>query len=91
LLVLGALLGGTKRNSELQRNIKGISPKMLTETLKKLTDYKMVERKVYPVVPPKVDYALTGFGKSTAEPIIAMLKWSNEWKKELDYINTIIK
>lgn len=83
LMILGALIHGKKRNSDLQREIEGISPKMLTQTLKKLILYKMVKRKVYPEVPPRVEYSLTDFGKSTADPVMALLKWTVEWKEEL--------
>lgn len=86
LLILMALMQGTKRNSELQCQINGISPKMLTQTLKTLIDYGMIERKVYPQVPPRVEYYLTEFGKSTADPLIALLNWSVEWENELSTI-----
>ena len=69
MLILMALMQGTKRNSELQRQIKGISPKMLTQTLKTLIGYQMVTRTVYPQVPPRVEYSLTEFGSSTAAPL----------------------
>ena len=83
LLILMALMQGTKRNSELQRQIAGISPKMLAQTLKKLIGYKMVTRKVYPEVPPRVEYSLTEFGSSTAGPLAALLDWSVEWEAHL--------
>ena len=51
---------------------------MLNETLKRLVDYKMVQRKVYPEVPPRVEYCLTKFGKSTADPLAVLLDWSVE-------------
>lgn len=86
LLILMALMQGTKRNSELQRQINGISPKMLTQTLKTLMSYGMIERKVYPEVPPRVEYYLTAFGKSTADPLIALLNWSVKWEEELSTI-----
>lgn len=60
---------GTKRNSELQWQINGISPKMLTQTLKTLISYGMVIRTV--------------FGKSTADPLMALLNWSVSWEKQL--------
>jgi len=86
LLVLGALVHGKKRNSDFQREIPGISPKMLTETLKKLLKYKMIGRKVYPEVPPKVEYWLTDFGKSIADPVMALLNWTKEWKDDLSLV-----
>jgi DNA-binding HxlR family transcriptional regulator len=83
LLVLMALMQGTKRNSELQRQINGISPKMLTQTLKTLIGYGMVTRKAYPEVPPRVEYDLTEFGRSTADPLMALLNWSVSWEDQL--------
>ncbi len=83
LLILMALMQGTKRNSELQRQIQGISPKMLAQTLKTLVGYGMVTRVVYPEVPPKVEYSLTEFGGSTAGPLAALLDWSVEWEEHL--------
>lgn len=83
LLVLMALMQGTKRNNELQKQINGISPKMLTQTLKTLIGYGMVTRKAFPVVPPRVEYQLTEFGKSTADPLMALLDWSVCWEPQL--------
>ncbi|MGJ1412835.1 winged helix-turn-helix transcriptional regulator [Sphingobacterium thalpophilum] len=83
LLILMALMTGRKRTNELQKQINGISPKMLNETLKKLMDYGMVKRKVYPEVPPRVEYFLSDFGYSTAKPLSALLDWSVEWEKKL--------
>ncbi len=83
LLILMALMQGTKRTNELQKQINGISPKMLNETLKKLINYGMVKRKVYPEVPPRVEYDLTDFGISTANPLAVLLDWSVEWENKL--------
>ncbi|MFC3560258.1 winged helix-turn-helix transcriptional regulator [Pedobacter jamesrossensis] len=83
LLILMALMQGTKRNSELLRQINGISPKMLTQTLKSLITYGMVTRKVFPEVPPRVEYALTEFGISTADPLMALLNWSVSWEEQV--------
>jgi DNA-binding HxlR family transcriptional regulator len=83
LMIMGSLINGTKRNSDLQREIEGISPKMLNQTLKLLIKHKMVDKKVYPEVPPKVEYWLTEFGKSKADPLMALLNWTVEWQDEL--------
>lgn len=83
LLILMALMQGSKRNSELSRQIKGISPKMLTQTLKILISYGMVVRKVFLEVPPRVEYELTEFGISTADPLMALLNWSLSWETKL--------
>lgn len=86
LLILMALMTGRKRTNELQKQINGISPKMLNETLKKLMDYGMVKRKVYPEVPPRVEYFLSDFGYSTAKPLSALLDWSVEWEKKINML-----
>lgn len=86
LLILMALMQGTKRNSELLRQINGISPKMLTQTLKSLSSYGMVARKVFPEVPPRVEYELTEFGISTADPLMALLNWSISWEEQLTMV-----
>jgi DNA-binding HxlR family transcriptional regulator len=83
LLILMTLMQGTKRNSELQRQVVGISPKMLAQTLKNLTAYGMITRKVYPEVPPRVEYTLTEFGQSLARPLAALFDWSLQWEPEL--------
>ena len=83
LLVLMALMPGTKRYGALQQQINGISPKMLTQTLKTLLRYDMVVRQVYPEVPPRVEYSLTAFGQSTADPLAALLDWSVAWETQL--------
>ncbi|MDJ1485017.1 helix-turn-helix domain-containing protein [Cytophagaceae bacterium YF14B1] len=76
LLVLLSLIQGSKRTSDLLRQIGGISPKMLTQTLKKLETAGIVERRVYPVIPPKVEYSLTETGKGLEEVLSTLYKWS---------------
>jgi len=66
---------GTLRFSELREKIDGISPRMLSVTLKKLEKQKLITRKVYPVVPPKVEYSLTDFGKQYAERLVDLNMW----------------
>ena len=83
LLILMALMQGSKRSSELLRQIQGISPKMLNQTLKILINYGMVARTVFPEVPPRVEYELTEFGISTADPLMALLNWSVAWEPQL--------
>src|SRR4051794_34368625 len=64
LLVVELLGGGTRRFSELRREIDGISQRMLTLTLRQLERDGLVRRTVFPVVPPRVDYELTPLGAS---------------------------
>jgi len=71
-------LNGVMRFSELKRELNGITQKMLTQTLRFLEEENIINRKVYPVVPPKVEYTLTDKGKS----IVPILKCLQEWGKE---------
>jgi DNA-binding HxlR family transcriptional regulator len=84
VLVIYALTGGTKRYSELQRLIVGVSQKMLTQTLRGLERDGLVERKVYPVVPPMTEYSLTPLGRTLIEPLCAICKWSEEHLPEVE-------
>lgn len=73
--------GGVKRFGELQRLVRGISQKMLTQELRDLEESGLVARKVYPVVPPKVEYSLTETGWSL-KPVLEMLcDWGLEYRK----------
>lgn len=69
------LMDGAKRSSQLQRTLEGISNKMFTQVARELEHDGIIERKVYPVVPPRVEYSLTALG-STAVPLIkSMAEW----------------
>ncbi len=75
-LVIYALSDQTLRFSELRRRISGVSQKMLTQTLRRLERDGLVERTVYPVVPPRVEYRLTRLGASLGEPLSALCRWA---------------
>lgn len=75
VLVLGALLHGTRRFSELRREVGGISEKMLAQTLHALERDGMVHREVHPVIPPHVDYTLTPLGRKGAQRVRALYLW----------------
>lgn len=83
-LVICTLAQETKRYNELKREIGGISQKMLTQTLRSLERNGLVERKVYPVVPPKVEYALTPLGQTLTELLQAVCQWSEQHLPELN-------
>lgn len=76
ILIIYALTQGTKRYGELKQQIQGISPKMLIQNLRNLERCGLVERKVYPVVPPKVNYSLTALGESLVEPLAIFGDWA---------------
>lgn len=73
ILILRDLLNGTKRYNELNKSVVGISAKVLTENLRELEKDGIIMRKVYPVVPPKVEYSLTNKGNEL-RPIIDLMK-----------------
>lgn len=66
---------GLLRSSDLMRRLHGISNKMFTQTARELEAMGIVERKVFPVVPQKVEYSLTELGKTTLPFILDMAKW----------------
>src|SRR5262245_35950057 len=73
--ILFHLFLGVKRFSELQRTLKGITQKMLTQQLRELERDSIVHREVYAQVPPKVEYSLTALGAGLKPVIEAMCDW----------------
>ncbi|SEC35487.1 DNA-binding transcriptional regulator, HxlR family [Tenacibaculum sp. MAR_2009_124] len=71
------LLNEVMRFNELDKAIDGISQKMLSQQLKDLEKLKIIHRKSYPVIPPKVEYRLTEKGKSLKENLTNIMEWSN--------------
>jgi len=67
---------GTMRFSELRRALEGCTPRMLTQQLRELEKDGIVLRKVYPQVPPKVEYSLTAEGRSLQPIVQAMCRWA---------------
>jgi DNA-binding HxlR family transcriptional regulator len=84
VIVIYALSSGTMRYNELQRQVGGISQKMLTHTLRNLERNGLVDRKVYPVVPPKVEYSLTPLGQTIHEPLSAICLWAHHHFVEVE-------
>ena len=74
-LILYLLREGSLRYSELQKNIEKITQKMLTQQLRQLELDGLISRKVYPVIPPRVEYSLTSKGRS----LLPLLKNMAEW------------
>jgi DNA-binding HxlR family transcriptional regulator len=79
LLILRELFKGTKRFGELSRGVPGISQKMLTQQLRQLEEDKLIQRKVYAEVPPRVEYSLTEIGRSLSPILDAMHKWGAKY------------
>ncbi len=74
---------GFKRPSELQRKIPDASRRVLNMQLKELEGHGLLSRTIYPVMPPKVEYNLTDFGK-TLVPVIAVIgNWGNQHEERL--------
>lgn len=78
VLVVSSLEQGTKRFSTLQREIGGVSQKMLTQTLRGLERDGLVHRTIYPTVPPKVEYTLTPLGRTLVGLVDAVRVWSEQ-------------
>lgn len=76
VLILIALSEGEHRWSELRRRADGISEKMLAQTLKTLERDGLVTRKAQPVIPPRVDYSLTGRGYELSALLVPLATWA---------------
>ncbi|MFD9909008.1 winged helix-turn-helix transcriptional regulator [Streptomyces sp. NPDC059063] len=77
-VLLWALRGGPRRPGELRDRIGGISPKVLTQTLRRLEYNGLVARRAYAESPPRVEYELTALGRSLLPPIEAFGAWAFE-------------
>lgn len=76
VIVIYCLAYKSRRYKQLERKIEGISQKVLTQTLRRLETNGLVKRKVYPVVPPQVEYSLTPLGETLIEPLAMLAEWS---------------
>lgn len=80
---------GHKRPSELQRKIPDASRRVLNIQLKELEEHELITKVIYPVVPPKVEYSLTEFGKTLIPVVSALGQWGDEHEERLR--NVILK
>jgi DNA-binding HxlR family transcriptional regulator len=78
ILVMGMLEHGSRRFSELQDGIPGVSQRMLTLTLRSMERDGLVSRTVTPSIPPRVDYELTARGRSAFVPLSSLHAWAKE-------------
>ena len=76
-------MDGTKRFSELKKSINNISQKVLTSNLREMEENELLTRKVYPEVPPRVEYTLTGIGYSLKPLLDDMDKWGTWYRSEV--------
>ncbi|WP_377887479.1 winged helix-turn-helix transcriptional regulator [Alkalihalobacillus sp. R86527] len=74
---------GTKRFGELKSLMPGITQRMLVTQLRELEDDQIVNRKVYPVVPPKVEYFLTAQGETLMPILDSMYEWGKNYNKNI--------
>ncbi|VAX29974.1 Transcriptional regulator, HxlR family [hydrothermal vent metagenome] len=84
VLIVHTLGNETQRFMALKRSIPDISQRMLTLTLRHLQRDGLLTRVVYPLVPPKVEYALTDLGKSFSEVSFKLVDWANQNRPEID-------
>ena len=83
ILIIRDLLEGTKRFSELKKSITNISQKVLTSNLREMEENDLLTRKVYPEVPPRVEYTLTDIGYSLKTLLDDMDKWGTWYRNEV--------
>ncbi|GAA4203932.1 helix-turn-helix domain-containing protein [Streptosporangium oxazolinicum] len=74
-LALGALEEGPRRFGEIRARLQGISPKVLTHTLRRLEEHGLIDRTIYPAVPLHVEYSLTPLGHDACEPLAQLRDW----------------
>lgn len=82
VLILRDLLPGTKRFGELKKSIGNVSQKVLTAQLRDMESNGLINRKIYPEVPPRVEYSLTELGQSLKPILDAMWNWGEEFKAQ---------
>ncbi|WP_327589376.1 helix-turn-helix transcriptional regulator [Nonomuraea sp. NBC_00507] len=78
VLVVLSLIGGPMRFTQLRAQIGGVTPKVLTQTLRAMEQDGLVTREVFAEVPPRVEYTLTDLGRSLHEPISAVAEWAEQ-------------
>jgi DNA-binding HxlR family transcriptional regulator len=83
-LIIDILGGRTLRFSEVRNEIEGISHKMLTQNLRMMERNGLVERTVYPTVPPRVEYTLTEPGRALRETVHGMCDWTHQYLGHID-------
>lgn len=84
LLIIRNLLGRPWRFNELQKNLEGISQKVLTDSLRSMESDGIIIRTIFPEVPPRVEYSLSELGETMRPILKAMEKWGRDYKKSLD-------
>jgi DNA-binding HxlR family transcriptional regulator len=88
--ILCRLLFGPMRYGELKKSIDGISERMLVAQLRELEKDQIVQRKVYPEVPPRVEYRLTKLGESLSSVLRTMSDWGNMHRDETTIAEEVV-
>lgn len=83
ILVVGALSQGPVRYNEIRRRVGSISQRMLTLTLKGLEQDGLVNRTLYPTIPPRVEYELTDLGRTLKESLAPLHAWASRYKPDI--------
>lgn len=84
ILILWYLINGPLRFSDIKRNLPNVTQKMLTNQLRSLEEDNLIYRKVYPVVPPKVEYGLTDIGMKIIPVLESMHNYGEEYINNLE-------
>lgn len=87
-VILWHLMNKTLRYSELHKLIPKATDKMLSQQLRELEKDKLINRTVYPVVPPKTEYSLTDFGKTLSSILDAMCDWGDDYLSKSKHVSS---
>ena len=82
-IILYKLLERPKRFTELKRELRAVTQRMLTLQLRELEEDGIVHREIYREIPPKVEYSLTEFGKTLEPILLAMFTWGNRYNSQV--------
>lgn len=83
VLIIRDLLNGTKRFGELKKSVTGISQKVLTANLRDMEKNSLLTRKIFPEVPPKVEYTLSELGYSLSPILDVLAQWGTDFKQNI--------
>ncbi|MEL7597173.1 MAG: helix-turn-helix domain-containing protein [Clostridiaceae bacterium] len=83
-VILWNLRNKTLRFSQLKRKLNGVTQKMLTQQLRELEEDGLINRKVFPQVPPKVEYSLTEYGKTIVPVLYSIYQWGIKYSMQFD-------
>ena len=76
-IIVRDLLSGPKRFKDLRKSISGVSPNSLTKTLRGLESHSVINREIFPEIPPRVEYSLTPYGMKLENVIGALAEWGS--------------